>query len=107
MLRDAYVAKGDWASLETLYAETNDWTGLAEALTQASETLEEPASVTMLSLRAAEIYGELLGDPSRAARGYERALSMDPRASYSGSYTVENNVLAFAAQVQVSSLSFL
>ena len=78
MLRDAYVAKGDWASLETLYGETDDWTGLAEALTQASETLEEPASVTMLSLRAAEIYGELLGDPSRAARGYERALSVDP-----------------------------
>ena len=78
MLKDAYVAQGAWESLETLYAEANDWAGLAETLSQASEAAGDPATVVRLSLRAAELYTEPLGDPGRAARCFERAHAADP-----------------------------
>ncbi len=78
MLKDAYVAQGAWQALEALYAGAEDWAGLAEALSQASERAEDPASVVHLSLRAAELYSDPLGDSGRAARCYERAHAADP-----------------------------
>ena len=78
MLKDAYVEQGDWQALEALYADAEDWAGLAEALSQASEAAEDPASIVRLSLRAGEIYSDPLGDSGRAARCYERAHAADP-----------------------------
>ncbi|MGD8823348.1 MAG: tetratricopeptide repeat protein [Myxococcales bacterium] len=79
MLRDAYVSQGDWVSLQALYERYDDWSGLAEVLSQTAEQVDEPATITTLSLRAAEIYRDRLDDPSRAARCYERALRADPQ----------------------------
>jgi len=78
LLKDAYVAQGAWDDLEALYASTKDWTGLAEALSQASENAEDSAVVAQLSLRAAALYTDPLGDLGRAARCYERAHAADP-----------------------------
>jgi tetratricopeptide (TPR) repeat protein len=78
MLKDAYVAQGSWESLESLYAENEDWAGLAEVLGQAAERAEEADAIVGLSLRAADVYGERLGEPHRALRYYERALGADP-----------------------------
>jgi len=78
MLKDAYVAQGDWQALDALYAAAEDWAGLAEAFSQASETAQDPASVVELSLRAADLYTDPLGDPGRSARCYERAHAADP-----------------------------
>jgi len=78
MLRDAYVAARDWESLEALYSETNDWAGFAEVVAQAAEGAEEPESIVELSLRAAELYRERVGELHRAARCCERALAADP-----------------------------
>ncbi len=79
MLKDAYVAERDWESLETLYDESNDWAGFAEVVGQAAERAEEPELIVELSLRAAEAYRGRAGEPHRAARYDERALSADPR----------------------------
>ena len=78
MLKDAYVAAGDWESVEALYSEANDWLGFAEVIGQAAEQAEESQSILQLSLRAAEVYRERVGEPHRATRYYERALAADP-----------------------------
>jgi len=78
MLKDAYVAARDWASLETLYGEVDDWSGLTEVIGQAAERAEDPESIVDLSLRAAKLCGERIEDPHRAARYCERALAADP-----------------------------
>jgi len=78
MLKDAYVAARDWASLEALYGDSNDWAGFAEVIGHAAERAEDSASVVELSLRAAEICRERIDDPHRAARYCERALAADP-----------------------------
>ncbi len=78
MLKDAYVAARDWESLEALHSESDDWVGFAEAVGQAAERAEEPELIVQLSLRAAEVYRERVGEPHRAARYDERALSADP-----------------------------
>ena len=78
MLKDAYVAARDWESLEALHRESNDWAGFAEVVGQAAERAEEPELIVELSLRAAEVYRERVGEPHRAARYDERALAADP-----------------------------
>ena len=77
MLKDAYLAQGDWESLEALYEEAGDWAGFAEAVGQTAERAEAPASIVALSLRAAELYRQRVGDLHRATRYYERALGAD------------------------------
>jgi golgin subfamily B member 1 len=78
MLKDAHVAARNWQSVETLYAESDDWVGFAEVVGQAAERAEDPESIVDLSLRAAEIYRERIAEPQRAARYCERALAVDP-----------------------------
>jgi tetratricopeptide (TPR) repeat protein len=78
LLKDAYVARGDFEALETLFAAQGDWAGLAEALSQSSEASDNPALMTRLSLKAAKLYAEQLDDLGRAARCFERALSASP-----------------------------
>jgi tetratricopeptide (TPR) repeat protein len=78
MLKDAYLRLNDWESLEALYTEANDWAGLAELLGNTAEQVEDPESIVKLSLRAAALYGQRVGDLHRAARYYERALATDP-----------------------------
>ena len=78
MLKDAYVAARDWESLEALHRESDDWGGFAEAVGQAAERAEEPELIVELSLRAAEVFRERVGEPHRAARYDERALAADP-----------------------------
>jgi len=81
LLKDAYVARGDFDSLEELFAEKGDWASLAEALSQASEEAENPALITSLSLRAASLYTDELDDLGRAARCFERALAASPKSA--------------------------
>ncbi|MGB5810554.1 MAG: hypothetical protein WBG86_08500, partial [Polyangiales bacterium] len=77
-LRDAYVAAGAWEPLEALYADKSDHAGLADVLSQAAEGAEDPATAVELSLRAATVYRDQLGEPQRALRSLERVLGVDP-----------------------------
>jgi len=78
-LREAYVAAGDFTSLEALYAERGDWEGLVEVLGTAAERTEDVDLKVRLSFRAAEIYRERIGEAHRAFRNYERILSVEPK----------------------------
>lgn len=77
-LRDSYLAAGDYAALEALYADQNDWDALAEVLSGAADKAREPAQKIELSYRAAAVFEEKLLQPERAVRSYERVLATDP-----------------------------
>jgi tetratricopeptide (TPR) repeat protein len=78
-LRESFVAARDWEGLEALYAEQNDWEGLAEVLGNCADRETDPEQKIALSLRAAAVYEEKIGEPHRAFRSYERVLSVDAR----------------------------
>ena len=84
VLRDSYLAVGDYDGLTELYAENGDWEGLVEVLSGAADKATSPELKVDLSFRCATIYRDRLGAPERAFRSYERVLSVhpdDPRAS--------------------------
>jgi len=76
-LRDAYVKAGAWDELHTLFSRNDDFVGLADVLNQAAEQSDDPEEVVELSLRAAAVYRDDLGEPQRAQRSLERALTVD------------------------------
>ncbi|MEI7893215.1 MAG: hypothetical protein WCI05_08990, partial [Myxococcales bacterium] len=78
VLRDSYLATGDYDGLAELYAATGDWEGLADVLSTAADKATDPALKMELSFRAADIYTERLRAPERAFRSYERVLDVAP-----------------------------
>ncbi len=78
VLRDSYVAIGDYDGLTELYAENNDWEGLVEVLSGAADKATDADLKVDLSFRCAAVYSERLNAPERAFRAYERVLSVRP-----------------------------
>jgi tetratricopeptide (TPR) repeat protein len=78
VLREGYLAAGDFDGLGELYAELGDWDGLAEVLSGAADRATDSALKVDLSYRAASIYEDKLGSSERAFRSYERVLSVKP-----------------------------
>ena len=81
ILRESYLALGDFDGLTELYAQSNDWEGLVEVLSGAADRATIRRTKVDLSFRAAAIYEEQLKPPDRAFRAYERVLSVAPRRS--------------------------
>ncbi|HEY5145376.1 MAG TPA: hypothetical protein VII82_01350, partial [Polyangiaceae bacterium] len=84
VLRDSYIAIGDYDGLTELYAENNDWEGLVEVLSGAADKTTDNDLKVDLSFRSASVYAGKLNAPDRAFRSYERVLSVrpdDPRAA--------------------------
>lgn len=79
VLRESYVAAGDWDGLEELYASQKDWEGLVDFLSTAADKTSDPEQKLTISFRAARIFEQELRTPERAARSYERVLSVDPK----------------------------
>jgi len=78
VLRDSFVALGDYDGLTELYAQNEDWEGLVEVLSSAADKATDPDAKVDLSFRCAAVYIERLGAPERAFRSYERILSVRP-----------------------------
>jgi tetratricopeptide (TPR) repeat protein len=78
VLRESYLALGDYDGLTALYATTGDWEGLVEVISAAADKAADPAAKVDLSYRATDIYTTKLNAPERAFRGYERVLSVRP-----------------------------
>jgi len=77
-LRDHYLAQRDWDSLEGLFARDEDWEGLVDVLSTEADDAEDAELKIALSLRAAKVVEERIGERARAARSYERVLAADP-----------------------------
>jgi tetratricopeptide (TPR) repeat protein len=78
ILRESYVAVGDFDGLTELYASSNDWEGLVEVLSSAADRVTDTQLKLDLSFRCAEILEQKLEAPERAFRSYERVLSIKP-----------------------------
>jgi tetratricopeptide (TPR) repeat protein len=78
VLRDSYLAVGDYDGLTQLYADNKDWEGLVEVLSGAADKASQPDTKVDLSFRCADIYTTRLSAPERAFRSYERVLSVRP-----------------------------
>jgi len=78
VLRDSYVAAGDYDGLTELYGQNKDWEGLVEVLSGAADKANDPQLKIDLSFRCARIYEEQIAAPDRAFRAYERVLSVKP-----------------------------
>lgn len=76
-LKEAYLVSEDWDSLESLYLDGEDYEGLVEVFGIAADRATDGAVKKKLSFRCAEIYETLINQPERAARHYERVLSVD------------------------------
>lgn len=81
VLREAYVAAGDWDGLEELYRSQGDWEGLVDFLSSHADRTPDPALKLEISFRAARIFEEELKTPERATRSYERVLTVSPKDS--------------------------
>lgn len=77
VLRQSFVANGDWEGLAELYASQDDFEGLADFLSTTADKSKDDEEKIALSFRAASVYEDQLGAPERAARSYERVLSID------------------------------
>jgi tetratricopeptide (TPR) repeat protein len=78
VLRDSFVAQGDYDGLTELYETQNDFEGLAEVLSSAADRTTDAGLKVDLSYRAAEVYVQKLKAPERAFRAYERILASRP-----------------------------
>ena len=78
ILRDSYLAIGDYDGLTALYAQSRDWEGLVEVLSSAADRAADITLKIDLSFRAASIYEEQLKAPDRSFRAYERVISVRP-----------------------------
>ena len=78
VLRDSYLADGNYDALEELYAKGNDWEALAEVFSGAADRAADPTVKVDLSFRAADVYAARLNAPERAFRAYERVLAARP-----------------------------
>lgn len=75
ILREEYLAAGDYDGLTSIYASQEDWEGLADALTSAADKADDGKTRIDLSWRVAEVYVDKIKRPERAARAYERVLA--------------------------------
>jgi len=78
ILRESYLAMGDYDGLADLYGASGDWEGLAEVLSTTADRVAEPEVKVDLSYRVAAIYEAKLSVPERAYRAYERVLAVRP-----------------------------
>ncbi|HLK35203.1 MAG TPA: tetratricopeptide repeat protein, partial [Polyangiaceae bacterium] len=88
VLRDSYVAIGDYDGLTELYGQNGDFEGLVEVLSSAADKASDPKLKVDLSFRCAAVYEEKLKAPDRAFRSYERILSVNPNDARAASALV-------------------
>lgn len=78
VLREGYLAVGDYDGLTALYAQSEDWDGLVEVLSTAADRATDASLKVDLSYRAADVLNDKLRAPERAFRSYERILGVRP-----------------------------
>ncbi|WP_146653024.1 tetratricopeptide repeat protein [Labilithrix luteola] len=78
ILRESYLAIGDYDGLTELYAQSSDWEGLVEVLSGTADRSSDAQTKIDLSFRAAAIFEDKLEASERAFRAYERVLSVRP-----------------------------
>jgi tetratricopeptide (TPR) repeat protein len=77
-LKKRFAAAHAWDDLEAFYGARQQWDELIRTLERAADAKEaEVAERITLLFRVARLFQEKLGKPDRAARAYEKVLSLD------------------------------
>ena len=78
-LKKKYLALGRWDDLEVFYAESGKWDEFIRVLeSQEAKETDNSAKIGLL-MKIAELWMSQKGKPDRAARAYEKVLSLDAK----------------------------
>jgi len=105
-IKKKYLALGQWDDLEVFYAESGKWDEFIRLLeSQESKETDDAAKVSLL-VKTAQLWMTQKGKPDRAARAYEKVLSID--ASHLAAaealipiYAGANNAKGLAGAIEV------
>ena len=105
-LKKKYLALGMWDDLEVFYAESGKWDEFIRVLeAQEAKETDDQAKIRLL-VKTAELWVTQKGKIDRAARAYEKVLSIDP--SHLGTaealipiYTQANNAKGLSTAIEV------
>ena len=75
-LKKLYIAAHDFDSLEAFYSSQNKWDEYIRVLERQAAS-EEPAAQIQLHFKIADLWQVKLDKPDRAARAYEKVLTID------------------------------
>lgn len=105
-LKKKYLALGQWDDLEVFYAESGKWDEFIRLLeSQESKETDDAAKVSLL-MKTAQLWMTQKGKPDRAARAYEKVLSLDPShlaaaEALAPIYASTNNAKGLATAIEV------
>ena len=78
-LKKKYLTLGRWDDLEVFYAESGKWDEFIRVLeSQEAKETDDKAKIGLL-MKIAELWMSQKGKPDRAARAYEKVLSLDAK----------------------------
>ncbi|HMA91344.1 MAG TPA: tetratricopeptide repeat protein, partial [Polyangiaceae bacterium] len=105
-LKKRYVSLGRWDDLEFFYAESGKWDEFIRILeTNEAKTQDAPQRIGML-MKIAELWLTQKGKADRAARAYEKILTLDPNDLAAAErliplYSDANNFKGLAGVIEV------
>jgi tetratricopeptide (TPR) repeat protein len=105
-LKKRYVALGKWDELEVFYAQSDRWDEFIRVLeSNESRAKDDQERIDML-LKVAELWMTQKGKPDRAARAYEKILSLDATNAHAADrlipiYENLNNAKGLTAAIEV------
>ncbi|MDX2051129.1 MAG: tetratricopeptide repeat protein [Polyangiaceae bacterium] len=76
-LKKRYVTLGRWDDLEVFYSESGKWDEFIRVLETNESRAETPEQRIGMLMKVAELWMTQKGKPDRAARAYEKVLSLD------------------------------
>ncbi|MCA9627067.1 MAG: tetratricopeptide repeat protein [Myxococcales bacterium] len=76
-LKKRYVALGRWDDLETFYQDSGKWDEFIRVLESNESKTKDPEQSIKMLIKIAELWMTQKGKPDRAARAYEKILSLD------------------------------
>ncbi len=77
-LKKRYLALGRWDDLDDFYAGSGRWDEFIRVLESSEARAENTTERIRMLRKIAELWEKQLGKPERAARAYEKIMSLDP-----------------------------
>ncbi|HVY46993.1 MAG TPA: tetratricopeptide repeat protein, partial [Minicystis sp.] len=105
-LKKKYLTLGRWDDLEVFYAESGKWDEFIRVLeSQEAKETDDRAKIGLL-VKIAELWMSQKGKPDRAARAYEKVLSLDAKHLQAAEalipiYAQANNPKGLASAIEV------
>lgn len=105
-LKRRYVALGRWDDLEVFYSDTGKWDEFIRVLESNETRATDTAQRVAMLMKIAELWMTQKGKADRAARSYEKVLTLDPENRDAAEhlipiYASTNNSKGLSAAIEV------